>query len=438
MAQSPRVASLPRFCLFAMLAIVFTACSFPQDVTTAIVESQGSIATVPPRLTLSLWHTVSPEQAETLQMIADRWSRDQSIPVQIELRSLSGAESMHQTLLAAIQTQQTPDLAFVRPADLSQYAEADALIPLDAYWDNLDATTQADYFGTFLTADQCTINDHTALLAMPTHRYQTALYVNKTHLNEALNFETAPSTWEAFLSDCDAHLAQTQYACLSVLPTGDMATLYFLSHNNPIVDPATQETALADGSALAALQRLNDLRDRQVMQLTLSHDGTVLDFAEGRTLFSIEQTDQLDEYATAIGDDFEWEVLPLPTEGSTPRTLVTGGNLAIFHTTVERETLALSFLNYLLEPDVNARWAEVMEAFPVRHSALERLTTKNPDPHFQQAATLLPTAHSLPCIRQWQAIETQLTQLVTDTLNDVAPPETLLATAAQTANNLLR
>lgn len=420
-----------------MLAIVFTACSFSEPATTAF-EAQGSIATAPTPLTLSLWHTVSPEQAETLQTLADRWSRDQALPIQIELRSVAGAESMHQALLAAIQTQQTPDLAFVRPADLPQYAEADALMPLDSYWNSLKATTQADYIEAFLTADQCTVHDQKALLAMPTHRYQTALYVNTSRLKETLNSEAPPATWDDLLADCDAHIAQTQYACLSLLPTSDMATLYFLSHNNPIVDPATQETALADGSALAALQRLSDFQNRQVMQLNLSHDGTVLDFAEGRTLFSIEQTDQLDEYAAAIGNEFEWEVVPLPTEGSTPRTLVTGGNLAIFHTTAEREALALSFLNYLLEPDMNARWAEVMEAFPVRHSALERLTAKNPAPHFQQAATLLPTAHSLPCIRQWQAIETQLTQLVTDTLNDVAPPETLLTTAAQTANNLLR
>lgn len=437
MKQPPRVATMPRFCLFAMLAMLLAACSFEEAIFDS-VEVQGSFAVAPPPTTLTLWHTVTPQQADTLQVIADRWARQQTMPVQVSLQSISGAESMHQTLLAAIQTQQQPDLAFVRPSDLPQYAEADALVSLNSYWDSQSAGTQADFMETVLNSTQCPVQEKTALLAMPTHRHQTVLYVNKTRLMEELQIESMPTTWDALLADCEAHSALSRNACLSLLPTGEMATLYFLNHNNPVVDPVSHETALAEGSALAALQRLNDLQTRRLMQMTLSRDGSVLDFTGGRTLFSIEPTDQLDEYAAAIGDRFEWEVLPLPAEGSPPRTLVSGGNLAIFHTTPERESLALSFLTYLTEPDVNARWAEVMEAFPVRHSALEKLTAKSNDPHFQQAAALLPTAHSLPCIRQWHAIEAQLTQLVTDTLNNVAPPETLLATAAQTANNLLR
>lgn len=437
MAQSPRIALSPRFCLFAILATLLAACNFQQTVVTA-VESQSSTVTEPMAITLSLWHTVSPQQEETLQAIANGWSRQQSLPVTIELTSLSGAESMHQNLLAAIQTQQTPDLAFIRPSDLHLYAEADALLPLDTYWGTLDNRSQSDFFGSFLTANQCESKSQQGLWAMPVHRYQTMLYVNKTQLTEHLNFTTPPTTWEELMESCNAHIAQTRYACLSILPTSDLATLLFVSHDNPVINPTTAESSLTDSSALTALQRLSTLRESQALQVALSYDGAVLDFVEGRTLFAVDNNAQWDEYATSIGDQFEWELIPFPSAGSTPRSLASGGNVALFRTTPEREALALSFLQYLTSTEVNARWAEAMEAFPVRHSALEWLTTKHTDPHYQQAAALLPSAHTLPCLPQWQQIESQITHLVTDTLNGVAPTESLLSSAAQSANNLLK
>jgi ABC-type glycerol-3-phosphate transport system substrate-binding protein len=402
------------------------------------VESQGSIAVESTPITLTVWHTVSPQQEETLQAIANGWSRQQPLSVTVELRSLSGAESMHQELLAAIQTQQTPDLAFIRPSDAYVYAEADELLPLDNYWSTFDNDTQSDYVGSFLTANQCIVNDNAGLWAMPTHRYQTVFYVNKTRLTEELNGTNPPATWEALVNDCNRHVAQTQYACLTVLPTQELATLLFFSHDNPVIHPATAQTTLTDNSALTALHQLTELRDSQALQTTLSYDGAVLDFVEGRTLFTIDNTDALEGYTEAIGDTFEWEVVPLPAEGTTPRTLASGGNLAVFRTTPEREALSLSFLTYLTNTEVNARWAEAMDALPIRHSSLEWLTTKSANPQLEQAASLLPSSHSVPCLPQWQTVEDQLTQLVTDTLNGVAPPESLLSSAVQSANNLLR
>jgi ABC-type glycerol-3-phosphate transport system substrate-binding protein len=437
MAHAPRFAVSPRLCLFALLAILLSACGFQETVVTAI-EPVVNSTVAPAPITLRLWHTVSPQQAETLQAIANSWSRQQSQPVVIELESQAGAESLHQALLAGIQTQHTPDLAFVRPADLPFYAEADALVLLKKYWESLDPETQEDYFEPFLTSTQCEVNDSVGLWAMPTHRYQTALFANTTYLNEVLKLEGFPRTWEAFNTTCNAHLAISPSPCLSLFPTGEIATLYFLSHDNPIVDTGTRQATLTDTSAINALTYLSTLRDQQATQLSLSYDGTVLEFAGGRTLFTMERTDRMADYSEMIGNEFEWEVMPFPGEGSAPRTLATGGNLAVFHTTPERETLALSFLEYMNSSEINARWAEAMEAFPVRHSALERLLVKNSDPRFHQAAELLPDSYNLPCVRNWQAVETHLTQLVSDTMNNVAPPDMLLAGAAQATNNLVR
>ena len=164
-----------------MLAMLLASCSFEEDILDS-VEVQGSFAVAPPPTTLTLWHTVTPQQADTLQVIADRWARQQTVPVQVSLQSISGAESMHQTLLAAIQTQQQPDLAFVRPSDLPQYAEADALLPLTNYWNSQSAGTRADYMETVLDSTHCPVQERTALLALPTHRNQTVLYVNTTRL----------------------------------------------------------------------------------------------------------------------------------------------------------------------------------------------------------------------------------------------------------------
>lgn len=437
MAHAPRFALSPHLCLIAILATILTACGFQQTVVTAI-EPVVNATSAPAPVTLTVWHTVSPRQAETLQAIVNAWSRQQTRPVFVELQSQSGVESLHQALLASIQTGHTPDLAFVRPADLPLYAEADALVPLKKYWENLDIESQRDYIQPFLTSTQCKVNQTIGLWALPTHRYQTALFANTTELNQRLKLEGTPQTWQAFATTCNAHHALSNSPCLSLFPTGEISTLYFLSHNNPIVNRESPQATLTDTTAINALQRLTTMRDASTAQLALSYDGAVLDFTEGRTLFTMERTDRMEEYAETIEDTFEWTIMPFPGEGTSPHTLATGGNLAVFHTTPDRESLALSLLDYINSPEINARWAEAMEAFPVRYSALERLTLKNADPHFHEAAALLPDAYNLPCLRNWQNVETHLTQLVTDAMNGVAPPETLLNGAAQATNDLMR
>lgn len=411
--------------------LLLTACTLP------IPGLPAPTPEVEEPITLTLWHTATPQEAQTLQRIADAWSRQQTRPVSIRLVAQAGEISLHEELLASIQTQTTPDLAFVRPGDLADYGDTDELIPLNRLWQGLDKETQADYIETFFEAARCPSEESKTLLAWPVHQYETALYVNMDAVEE-MGAKKAPETWTDFKEQCTAHTTATEYACMAAFPTADMATLLFWSHNNPIVDVEAQKATLTDSSALAALSELNDLRSANGVQLSAAYDGYVLDFTKGRTLFSIDRTDRLDEYESAIGDDFEWTVVPIPSDGDASHTLIRGGTIAIFRSDAEREALAADFLQYLTRPDVNERWAAAMDAFPVRQSALDHMLSLKPDTHFAEAAALLDNAQSVPCVRNWDAIEASLAQAITNTLNGTSSPETALTASAQLADNVLR
>src|SRR5690606_7973483 len=101
-----------------------TACAFQQTVMTT-PQSLPNATTEPAATVITVWHTVTPLQAESLTEIVNRWAIAHEAAIVVELRGMSGAESLHQAMLSAIQTQQTPDLAIVRIPDLPLYVEAD-------------------------------------------------------------------------------------------------------------------------------------------------------------------------------------------------------------------------------------------------------------------------------------------------------------------------
>lgn len=437
MAHPPLRMLSSRLALLLVLVGILTACANTPTLS-ELVESQSSLGAASSIRVVTIWHTATPDQAQTLQEIADAWSRQQPNAVQVELRAFSGAESLHQELLSGIQTQHNPDLAFVRPHDLPTYADSDEILSLTPYWKSLTVPNQDDYLGAFVQANQCNSEPDALLWALPINRVPTLLYVNQTALTDELGFDALPTTWKALQTQCEAHVEESRTPCLTIVPTGETSTALFLSNANPIINAESQESALYEPSAFTTLERLEALRDERAIRIAPSHDSAVLEFARGRTLFAIDRSDELQRYTDAIESEFEWTVTALPHEADAAGTVAVGDNIALFRSTPEQEQVALSLLTYLAEPDVSTRWAAVRNALPVRQSALDIAAQNAATPQERAATALLYAAHPMPCVTRWLMIESQLTKLVSDTVNQVAPPDALLQNAVLTTNSLLR
>ncbi len=388
---------------------------------------------------LTLWHSLPHEQVEVLQGIADEWASQQAGELRVELVRSPNEEALHQKLLAAVQSDMPPTLAFVRPPDIAAYVEADALLPLDTLAEEELAAgdAQDDYFTSFLDGVRYPQADN-HLFAWPVHRHQTLLFVNRTRV-EALGGAFPLSSGDELVELCAAHRAQGGSTCFAAFPSGTVAVLWVWSHGGKVVDVANEAPAFQGEAGKSVMRWLAALRALEGVHMVPTYDAMVDAFASGDTLFTFDSTQAIPTYEARINSAFDLAVVPPPSTDGEPVTLASGGNIAIFRSTPESQALAWSFLRFLTSTDVNYRWAQALGAYPVRRSALERLDAQWPaDSRLRQAAEWLPFCRSEPLVAQWPAIEQLLAQAMINTINGQETPDAALAEAARRTEGLLK
>lgn len=427
--RSPRLLTL----LVGLYCLLFlTGCASTTPPTTD--------TTLPPARTLHFWHSLTPEEAEILQGIADQWAAQQAEPVQIQLERSPDEEALHQKLLAAIQSEMPPQLAFVRPTNMGSYVQADALLPLDPLMEEgplaLQDEDRADFFTSFFDGLRPTRGDKT-LYAWPTHRYQTLLFLNRTRALE-LGFEVPPPSWESLVQLCAAHREQGGESCLAAFPNGNIAVLWIWSHAGEVLDQQGKQPAFQGQAGQEVMQWLAALRAVEGVYQVPSYEAKVDAFVKGETLFTFESTAAIPTYEARINSAFDMSVLPPPSTTDKPVTYSTGGNVAILRSDPESERLAWSFLRYWTSSEVNLQWAEALGAYPVRRSALEALDSRWPEfSRLRQAAAWLPYSRCEPVTPNWPQIEKILAEAMINTINGQQIPEVALETAARRVQGLL-
>lgn len=428
-----RRSSVSGLFLLTLLGLLL-GCTPAADAPTPVPPPSPAIGT------LTLWYALPEEQTPILQGLADEWASQQSPPVRVVLERSQDAGALHQKLLAAIQSQATPTLAFVQPPDIAAYVEADALLPLDPFLEggtaSLTEADLADYYTQFFESVRYP-KANNALYAWPVHRYQTLLFLNRTRALE-LGGTVPPTTWDDLVQLCAAHTAERPTLCMDAYPTGNVAVLWVWSHDGSIVDEAGEVPTFQGTGGQAVMQWLGALRAVDGVSQAPSYQAQMDAFAEGRTLFTFDSTEAIPLYEARINSAFDMMVLPPPSTNGTPITVATGGNVAIFRSDPATEALAWSFLRYWTDTEANYRWADALGAYPVRRSALVKLDEQWPDfSRLRQAAEWLPYARSEPLLAAWPEIEQALAQAMINTINGDETPEEALTEAARKAQGYL-
>ncbi|MBA3532922.1 MAG: extracellular solute-binding protein [Ardenticatenales bacterium] len=429
-----RPPTIPWFGLLLCLSFLLsTGCG----ATTAPLTNEPA----PSTRQLTLWHSLSSEQAEILQGLADEWSAQQSTDVTVRLVRSPDEEALHQKLLAAIQTEMPPTLAFVRPADIASYVDADALLPLDSLMEEgenaLSEEEVADYYSEFFESSRYAASND-ALYAWPVHRYQTLLFLNRTRILE-LGGEVPPPSWEAMVQVCAAHRQQGGDTCMAAFPTGNIAVLWLWSHNGSVLDEKRLEPTFQGEAGQSVMQWLAALRAVGGVHQVPTYDAKVEAFVSGKTLFNFDSTAEIPTYEARINSAFDMAVVPPPSTSGTPVTYATGGNVAIFRGDAESQALAWDFLRFWTSTESNYRWAAALDAYPVRRSALEKLDAEWPEfSRMRQAAEWLPYSRSEPMLALWPQIEKILAEAMINTINGQETPEQALETAARRVQGLLK
>jgi ABC-type glycerol-3-phosphate transport system substrate-binding protein len=394
-----------------------------------------------PAPVVSLWHALPREQAEVLDGLVNEWARRQGNDVQVQLERSVSEEALHQKLLAAIQTETMPTLAFVRPPDIAAYADADALVPLDPLLQEgehpLAEEELADYYPNFFEGLRYA-KAGGGLYAWPVHRNQTLLFINRTRVNE-LGGVYPPRTWADLIRLCARHREQGGPSCMAAFPTGDVAVLWVWSHGGRVVDESGTEPAFQEKGGREVMQWLAELRALSGVYQTSSYEAKVDALSSGNTLFNFDSTASLPLYEERIGEDFELAILPPPSTTGSPVTVTTGGSVALFRTSPETQALAWDLLRFWTGPEANHQWADALGAYPVRRSVVEQLVQEWPEgSSLGQAAEWLPYARSEPLLAAWPQVEQALAQAMISVINGHEMPEAALRDAARRAHGFLQ
>jgi multiple sugar transport system substrate-binding protein len=394
-----------------------------------------------PTPVVTLWHALPREQAEVLEGLMNEWARRQGNDTQVQLERSVSEEALHQKILAAIQTETVPALAFVRPPDIAAYADADALVPLDPLVEEgehpLPEEELADYYPNFFEGLRYE-RAGGGLYAWPVHRDQTLLFINRTRVSE-LGGVYPPRTWADLVRLCALHREQGGASCMAAFPTGDVAVLWVWSHGGSIVDESGREPAFQEKGGQEVMQWLAELRALNGVYQTSSYEAKVDALASGNTLFNFDSTAALPLYEERIGGEFELVILPPPTTTDTPVTVATGGSVALFRTDAATQALAWDLLQFWTGPEANHQWADALGAYPVRRSVVEQMAQEWPEGSLLgQAAEWLPHARSEPLLAAWPQVEQALAQAMISVINGHEMPEVALRDAARRAHGFLQ
>jgi ABC-type glycerol-3-phosphate transport system substrate-binding protein len=148
---------------------------------------------------------------------------------------------------------------------------------------------------------------------------------------------------------------------------------------------------LGDERGRAGLQFLQKLISNGCAQWE-SEAGFKADFAAGNVLFVVDSTDELPDYKNLIDDgaNFAWNITHLPHTTDEPRISSSGFSTLILPTSPEEQLASWLFVRWLAEPEQQAAWAEHRGCFPLRRTALDKMTAVIQDhPNYSTAAQLL-------------------------------------------------
>jgi multiple sugar transport system substrate-binding protein len=374
---------------------------------------------------LTFWHTRRGEQEKLLQAICDEYSRvNPSVKIVPEYQGNYG--DLGKKVRAAIQAKRLPALAVAYESNVTEYAKADVIRPLDGLVEDpkvgLTAKELADIPEAYLTANRYR-QLRGQLLSFPFTKSNLMLYYNKSLLQKA-GFSKPPETWAEFERQTAAVTQSQGKPALAF--TSDASTLdgMIYSFGGNVISNDQSYTLFDQQPTLkmfGLLQRL--AKSKNLVELS-GDDATGL-FQSGQCAFMLSSSSSRASAEREIGSDFDWDLAVIPhAEGVSPVTVMYGPNICIFRSNALAEAEAWKFVRYFVSPEVTARWARETGYLPIRRSAVELPEMKRfyqEHPRARHVYEALKVARGEPNALGWQEVRDNLEQAASSVIGGTSP-----------------
>lgn len=241
---------------------------------------------------------------------------------------------------------------------------------------NLTELMEADGYDDSQLSDQIKYEGNTYMI--PVVNFAYPLFVNTDILEEA-GVEEIPTTWSEFLDVCDKITTNTDKAAYAIplsteAPNGiqnQFTSWLWASGGNLLQDG---KPALTDNDKLAQLvDMVKTMKDKGYLAdgaEAMKEQDMVNEFENGRLAFMVDGISHLTTIKTE-SPDLNFTVAKMPVmDDYTDKSGMDVANWGIgIAENCENKEAAMQFVEYLMSPEVNAKLAQLANAFPGNSTA---------------------------------------------------------------------
>ena len=241
---------------------------------------------------------------------------------------------------------------------------------------NLTELMEADGYDDSQLSDQIKYEGNTYMI--PVVNFAYPLFVNTDILEEA-GVEEIPTTWSEFLDACDKITTNTDKAAYAIplsteAPNGiqnQFSSWLWASGGNLLQDG---KPALTDNDKLAQLvDMVKTMKDKGYLSdgaEAMKEQDMVNEFENGRLAFMVDGISHLTTIKNESPDlNFTYAAMPVQ-DGYDGQSGMDVANWGIgIAENCENKEAAMQFVEYLMSPEVNAKLAQLANAFPGNSTA---------------------------------------------------------------------
>ncbi|MGD8815036.1 MAG: extracellular solute-binding protein, partial [Anaerolineales bacterium] len=328
--------------------------------------------------TIQFWHvwgTGTP--SEGLTDLVDEFNATNEWGITVELIDQGAYSDLEDSMNAAIQSGDVPDIVVGYTNALDTWYSVGALIDLTTYVDDpavgLTDDEKADFYA---GAWDNGISSDGARVGFPHGQSANVLFYNYDWAAE-LGFDAAPATWDEFKAQACAAAAANNADDNPdndgtgglVLYTGasNFASWVF-AYGEDIINDAGDAYEFNTPTIQQAMVDLKELWDDGCAFATEGYPNP--EFATREALFTMSSTAGLPYQVSAFeaddATDDTWGVIPFPGADGTMAVDAYAQNTGIVATTPERMLASWYFIKWFTSPEIMARWIEASAYHPTR------------------------------------------------------------------------
>lgn len=384
----------PRVRFFAVIAgflMLLTNCSSPTQ--------QGT--------TLEFW-TIGREGEAVAQLLPAFEQAHPGIQVRVQQIPLTAA---HEKLLTAYAGDSLPDLTQIGNTWIAEFAALHALVPLQSRVAQSTLIRADDYFA---SAWATNVIDGT-LYGIPWYVDTRLLFYRADLLREA-GFDAPPRDWADWQAQMDAIRTtshNTRWGAL--LPTNEYDQLLALALQQHV--PLLRDGGRYGNFESAAFKRtlafyVGLFKRGDVPGWTNVQVGNPWQaFGRGEFVFYLSGPWNIGEFRKRLpaSQQGEWSTARLPGPAGPGDSVAYGSSLVILRHSKHQDA-AWKLIEYLSQPDLQARFYELLGDLPARRSAWESPVLKG-DPKLRAFRAQLEHMRPAPQVPEWEQIVNMMQQV---------------------------